>query len=232
MVLPKIKRAERSFGAVVGELSESSKGRVKGQGTITLAFAILFSTTLIVVHIIEPEMNFGPLSLYSLGPYGIVMRTGFIVLGLAFFSLVAGLWGRARPPILHRVDLVVLSIAGAGLVTIGAFNTDASGTAPTLSGLIHASAANSWSICAVVGILLFAVAFRQEGRSLATGRLSRNLGITVMITYLGGFFVFGTPLAAVQPRLFFSLVVLWMCFIANKLRSGKLTSVAIVSSND
>src|SRR5216684_4151379 len=177
-------------------------------------------------------MNLGPLSLYSLGPYGIVMRTGFVVLGLAFFSLVAGLWSSARPTILYSVDMVVISIAGAGLVIIGAFNTDASGAAPTLSGLIHASAANVWSICAVVGILLFAVAFRQDGRSLAIGQLSRNLGITVMITYLGGFFVFGTYLAAVQPRLFFSLVVLWVCFIANQLRSGKLTSVAIVSSND
>jgi hypothetical protein len=217
---------------VVGELSEPSKRRAKGRGTIILAFGILFSIILVVVHIIEPEMNFGPLSLYSLGPYGIVMRTGFVVLGLAFFSLVAGLWGSARPTILYSVDMVVLSIAGAGLVTIGAFNTDASGAAPSLSGLIHASAANVWSVCAVVGILLFAVALRQDGRSLAIGRLSRNLGITVMITYLGGFFVFGTYLAAVQPRLFFSLVVLWVCFIANQLRSGKLTSVAIVSSND
>ena len=128
--------------------------------------------------------------------------------------------------------MLVLSIAGAGLVTIGAFNTDAPGTSPTLSGLIHSSAANIWSICALVGILLFAVAFRQDGRSLAIGRLSRNLGITVMITYLGGFFIFGTYLAAVQPRLFFSLIVLWLCFIANQLRSRKLTSVAIVSSND
>jgi hypothetical protein len=213
---------------VVGELSEPSKRRAKGRGTIILAFGILFSIILVVVHIIEPEMNFGPLSLYSLGPYGIVMRTGFVVLGLAFFSLVAGLWGSARPTILYSVDMVVLSIAGAGLVTVGAFNTDASGAAPSLSGLIHASAANVWSVCAVVGILLFAVALRQDGRSLAIGRLSRNLGITVMITYLGGFFVFGTYLAAVQPRLFFSLVVLWVCFIANQLRSGKLTSVAAV----
>ena len=207
-------------------------GRVEGQGAIILALGILFSITLVVVHIIEPEMKFGPLSLYSLGPYGIVMRTGFVALGLAFFSLVAGLWGRARPTSLYSVDLIMLSLAGAGLVTVCVFNTDAPGATPTLSGLIHSSAANIWSICAVVGILLFAVAFRQEGRSLAIGRLSRNLGITIMITYLGGFFVFGTYLAAVQPRLFFLLVVPWVCFIANQLRSGKLTSVATVSSND
>jgi len=216
----------------VDELSETSMRRVKGQGTIILAFAMLFSITLVIVHIIEPEMNFGPLSLYSLGPYGFVMRTDFVVLGLAFFTLVAGLWGSAKPTVLYSVDMAMLSIAGAGLVTIGAFDTDAPGTAPTLSGLIHSSAANIWSICALVGILLFAVAFRQDGRSLGIGRLSRNLGITITITYLGGFFVFGTYLAPVQPRLFFSLIVLWLCFIANQLRSGKLTSVAIVSSND
>src|SRR3989442_12242558 len=201
-------------------------------GIITLAFASLFAITLVTVHIIERETNLSPISLYSLGPFGIVMRAGFVILGLAFLSIVVGLRGRARPTTLHRVDLLMLSIAGAGLVTIGAFNTDALGTAPTPSGLIHSSAANIWSISALVGILLFAVAFRQDGRSLAIMRLSRNLGITMMITYLGGFFVFGTYLAPVQPRLFFSLVVLWVCFIANQLRSGKLTSAATVSSND
>jgi hypothetical protein len=214
------------------KLTGSPKQGVKSKGTVTLAFAALFAITLVTVHVIEPETNFGPISLYSLGPFGIVMRIGFVVLAVAFFSLVAGLRGRARPTTLYNVDLIMLSLAGAGLVTVGAFNTDTPGTAPTLSGLIHSSAANIWSICALVGILLFAVAFRQDGKSLAIGRLSRNLGMTVMITYLGGFFVFGTFLAAVQPRLFFSLVVLWVCFIANKLRSGKVTSVAMVSSND
>src|SRR6266849_7555033 len=167
-------------------MGKSSSQSDMWKGTITLSLAVLFAVVLVTVHVIEPETNFGPLSLYSLGPYGIVMRTGFVVLGLAFFSLVAGLWGSAKPTVLYSVDMVVLSIAGAGLVTIGAFNTDAPGTTPTLSGLLHSSAANIWSICALVGILLFAAAFRQDGRSLAIGRLSRNLGITVMITYLGG----------------------------------------------
>lgn len=199
-------------------------------GIITLAFASLFAITLVTVHIIERETNLSPISLYSLGPFGIVMRAGFVILGLAFLSIVVGLRGRARPTTLHRVDLLMLSIAGAGLVTIGAFNTDALGTAPTPSGLIHSSAANIWSISALVGILLFAVAFRQDGRSLAIGRLSRNLGIAVMVTYLGGFLELGTYFAAVQPRMFFALVVLWMSLVANRLRSGKLAELAVLDA--
>src|SRR5438445_2995988 len=120
-----------------------------GKGTIALALTSLFAVTLVTVHVIEPETNFEAISLYSLGPYGIVMRTGFVVLGLAFFSLVAGLWGSAKPTVLYSVDMVVFSIAGAGLVTIGDFNTDAPGTTPTLSGLLHSSSANIWSICAL-----------------------------------------------------------------------------------
>jgi len=150
------------------------------------------------------------------------MRIGFVFLGLAFVSLAAGLRGQARPTTLYRVDLIMLSIAGAGLVTVGAFNTDAIGTPSTLSGLIHSTAANIWSVSAIVGILLFAIAFRQDGKSIAIGRLSRNLGIAAMITYLAGFLGLG----AVQPRLFFALVVLWMSLIANQLRSGKLTQLA------
>jgi hypothetical protein len=213
-------------------LGESTRQGAKFKGSITLALASLFAIVLVTIHLIEPETNFGPISLYSLGTFGIVMRTGFVVLGLAFFSLVTGLRCSAKSTTLYRVDLIMFSSAGAGLVTIGAFNTDAPGAVPTLSGLIHSSAANIWSICALVGILLFAMAFREDGKSLTIGRLSRNLGIAVMITYLAGFFVFGTYLAPVQPRLFFALVVLWIGFIANQVRSGRLTNVAAVSSND
>ncbi len=197
------------------------------KGIVALAFTSLFAIALVTVHVIEPETNFGPVSLYSLGPFGFVMRTGFVVLGLAFFSIVAGLWGRARATTLYRVDLITLSIAGAGLVIVGAFNTDAIGTPSTLSGLIHTSAANVWSISASVGILLFAMAFRQDGKSIAIGRLSRSLGIAAMITYLGGFLGLG----AVQPRLFFALVVLWLSLVANQLRSGKLTKLAVLEAS-
>ena len=138
-----------------------------------------------------------------------------------------GLWGRARTSTLYRLDLIALSLAGVGLVTLGAFNTDAPGTVPTLSGLIHNLAANTWSIGAVVGMLLFAVAFRQDGRSLAIGRMSRNLGIAVMITYLGGFLGFEGYFVAVQPRVFFALVVVWMSLIAKQLRSGKLENIVL-----
>jgi hypothetical protein len=186
----------------------------------------MFAVTLVTVHVIEPETNLDPVSLYSLGPFGFVMRTGFVVLGIAFFSIVAGLRGRARATNLYSVDLIMLSAAGAGLVIIGAFNTDAIGTPSTLSGLIHSSAANIWSVSAIVGILLFAIAFRQDGKSIAIGRLSRNLGIAAMITYQGGFLGLGADFTAVQPRLFFALVVLWMSLIANQLRSGKLTKLA------
>jgi hypothetical protein len=207
---------------LVGKLGESLKQGATGIGTIAVVFTSLFAVTLVTVHIIEQETNLGPVSLYSLGPFGFVMRMGFVVLGLAFFSIVAGLRGRARATTLYRVDLIMLSIAGAGLVTVGAFNTDAVGTPSTLSGLIHSSAANVWSISAIVGIFLFAMAFRQDGKSIAIGRLSRNLGIAAMITYLGGFLGLG----AVQPRLFFALVVLWLSLVANQLRSGKLTQLA------
>ena len=205
-------------------MGKSSSQTATSIGAVTVSLAILFAVVLVTVHVIEPETNFSPISLYSLGPFGVVMRAGFVVLGLAFFSLVAGLRGHSRHATLYRVDLIMLSIAGAGLITIGAFNTDAPGTGSTLSGLIHSLAANVWSICAIIGILLFAVAFRQDGKSLAIGRLSRNLGILALLTYLGGFL--GPE--PVQPRLFFALVVLWISLVANRLRTGKLTDLAVL----
>ena len=208
-------------------MGKSPEQGATSKGTIALAFTSLFAVSLVTVHAIEPETNFGPISVYSLGPFGIVMRIGFVFLGLAFVSLAAGLRGQTRPTTLYRVDLIMLSIAGAGLVTVGAFNTDAIGTPSTLSGLIHSAAASIWSVSAIVGILLFAIAFRQDGKSITIGRSSKNLGITAMITYLGGFLGLG----AVQPRLFFALVVLWLSLVANQLRSGKLTQLAVLEAS-
>jgi hypothetical protein len=48
------------------------------------------------------------------------------------------------------------------------------------------------------------------------------------MTYLGGFLGPGTYLEAVQPRLFFALVVLWISLVANRLRTGKLTDLAVL----
>jgi Protein of unknown function (DUF998) len=211
---------------------ESPKPEGSSKGTITLAFALMFAIILVTVHAIEPERNFGPINLYSLGSFGIVMRTGFVVLGLAFLSLVAGLRGLASRTRLYIVDLILFSIAGAGLLTIGVFNTDAPGTSQDLSGLIHSLAANIWSMGALVGILLFAVAFRQGGNSLAIGRFSRNLGIALVITYLAGFLDYETFFMLIQPRLFFALVVVWMSFIASRLRSGKLANISAIHGND
>src|SRR3989442_12190852 len=148
----------------------------------------MFAVTLVTVHVIEPETNLDPVSLYSLGPFGFVMRTGFVFLGLAFFSIVAGLGGRARATNLYSVDLIMLSAAGAGLVIIGAFNTDAIGTPSTLSGLIHSAAANIWSVSAIVGILLFDIAFRKVGKINAIGLYSRILGKAVQIIFLENYF--------------------------------------------
>jgi Protein of unknown function (DUF998) len=205
---------------------------VSGKGRTALAFPLLFTIILVTVHVIEPETNFSPISLYSLGPFDILMRTGSLFLGLGFFSMVAGLRGLAKATVLYRVDLILLSIAGAGLFAVGAFNTDVPGTASTFSGLVHSLAANTWSVCALAGILMFGVAFRQNGRSIAIGRLSRNLGIAAMMTYLGGFLELGTYYATVQPRLFFALVVLWMGLVANQLRAGKLAVIAGIHGND
>jgi len=107
---------------------------------------------------------------------------------------------------------------------ISLFNTDPVGTAPTVQGLIHSWSALAWSIAASAGIMLFALAFRQDGRPLAVGKRSRNLGIAAVAAFLLGFFGQGTYFAPIQPRLFFSTVVIWVLLIGTQLRLGRLAN--------
>ncbi len=196
--------------------------RGPASGSIALVLVAVFVLALFTVHLIEPEMNFGPVSLYSLGPFGFVMRLGFLVLGIAFFALAWGLENLTSRNTPFYLDEVLLITAGIGLILVSLFNTDPVGTAPTVHGFIHSWSALAWSIAASVGILLFAMAFRQDGRPLAVGKRSRNLGIAAVAVFLLGFFGQGTYFAPVQPRLFFSIVVVWVLLMGTQLRLDRL----------
>ena len=194
-------------------------------GNATMLFSGLFATALLAVHLLEPEMNQGPVSFYSLGSYGFIMRFGFLVFGLAFFSLVLGLRYLQGITNVRYVVTALLSIAGTGLVLIGLFNADPLGNSPTTQGVVHSWSANVWSIGASVGALSFAPAFRQGDKPLTVARKSRNLGMAALAVWAAGFFVYGTYLAPIQPRLFFMLEAAWVILIGSRLREGKLATV-------
>lgn len=197
---------------------------------LVFAFAFTFAFCLVVVHFAEPEFNASPVSLYSLGAFGYLMKIGFVSLGLAFFSLIIGLLFESRNSNLYYADLAFFSISGIGLLLIGIFNTDAIGIATsTLGGMIHGSAAFAWSLACSVGILLFAPAFRRNGKSLRIGRWSRNLAIFLIATWFAGFFGQFSIILTVQPRLFYSLVLAWILLVGRQLRIGGMPIASAVS---
>ena len=203
-------------------MSQLSNNRACLFGTASVLFSFFFVVALLAVHVLEPEMNQGSLSFYSLGPYGLIMRLGFIALGLAFYFLVLGLNLLPGAGNFRYVDLLLLLIAGTGLLLIGVFDADGLGASSTISGNVHRLSANAWSLGAAFGAFFFAPAFLQHGRSLTVGRKSRNLALGALVVWSGGFFVYGTFLAPIQPRLFFAVVLLWILLIAFQLRAGKL----------
>ncbi len=200
-------------------------------GMISLSLALCFGIILIAMHLLEPELNTRPVSLYSLGAFGFVMRVGFASLGLAFFTLLMGLWSEARKTALSFADLILFFISGLGLVLIGIFNTDAPGTvSATAGGLIHSSAALAWSLACSIGITLFAIAFLQDDSKLEIGRWSRNLGVTILMVWFAGFLGQLTIVSTAQPRIFYSLVVVWILMVANQLRTDGLKVASTITT--
>lgn len=185
----------------------------------TIAFGII----LVVMHLLEPSFDTSPVSLFSLGQFGTVMRVGFVLLGLAFFSLLMGFWSEARDTASYYADLILFFVSGLGLVMIGFFNTDPIGsTVPTFGGIVHSYAALAWSLSCSLGILIFAVAFRLNGKSLQIGYRSRNLAVIILADWFLGFFGQFAVVSALQPRIFYSLVVVWVLMVANQFRTGGL----------
>ena len=191
-------------------------------GALALSLALSVGIMLVIMHVLEPEHNSDPVSLYSLGTFGFVMRVGFLLLGLAFFLLLLGLWYEARNTGPYYADLILFFISGLGLVLIGLFNTDAPGTtSPTNGGMIHSYAAITWSLACSIGILAFAVG-RLDCESLMVERWLRNLGVITPIVWFAGFFAQLSIMSTAQPRIFYSLVIAWMVLVANQLRAGGL----------
>ena len=116
---------------------------------LSLKFAILgtaiFTVLLLALHFADQTLDpsWQPISEYSLGSFGWLMKIGFAVLGAAMAGLACEIW-RAFPAVAGRIAAVMIGLAACGNLLASVFNTDPAGTLPsqsTLSGQIHVAAA-------------------------------------------------------------------------------------------
>jgi hypothetical membrane protein len=125
--------------------------------TISKYAAIGFILLLVVVHILNSSVDprWQPISEYSIGNAGWLMKIAFALLGICFLFLGLCLL-KSVPKTGSKIGGVLLIISSIGNLLAGIFNTDPTGTLPenmTTSGQIHNGAAG------LLGLMILATVF-------------------------------------------------------------------------
>ena len=179
-----------------------------------LAYASLggsgcFTVCVIALHLLEPGFN--PLdhamSDFAHGAQGWLVTIGLLALGLGSLALTSGfartLYGRSA-----RIGLWCLAIWGICGLVGGIFPDDLPGhwNAPSLSGSLHASAAQIGTVVLAIAALLLAWSVRRDPRWHRSARLLLTLAITTVVGLVILELSFLPVLLSAHPPILFGLL--------------------------
>src|SRR5262249_38969252 len=126
--------------------------------------AAAFLVTVVALHVINP--GFDPLwrtvSEYSIGPFGWLMVTAFLEMGVASIALTLALWPFLDTGV-ARLGAVLLSVWGVCSILSAFFPTD---SMPDIARHITSRTGAIHTLIGLVGILSFAFAPLFTARSL------------------------------------------------------------------
>jgi hypothetical protein len=209
----------------VGELrisaSASSGGRqalsVRRLGTIGFAGAAYFAVTVVVLHFIQTDLD--PIEIditkYGLGRFGWLLILAFLVVGVGTLALALGLRRSLVPGKGVATSVVLMALAGFGLLNYG-------GLHHIVSGLLEADHEAEATIHDLSGLLLFFTiiigafilrgVFARDARwqGLAAAMLWFALGL--LVTFLLFFFL-PEEVPGVAQRVFVAVIMSWLAVI-------------------
>jgi hypothetical protein len=141
----------------------------------------------------DPRLD--PLSLLSLGDWGWVQITNFVLAGVLNLLYAVGLWGKLHPGRAGTWGPLLIGAYGLGLVTVGIFRTDPvngfppgaiAPTQTTVHGTIHGFGALFVFVMLTAALAVFArLFFTRKERWWAFYCLAS--AVIILLLFFGGF---------------------------------------------
>jgi hypothetical protein len=190
---------------------------------IAIGGILYFVVAVVALHVLRSELN--PISRavsnYAVGPFGFFMTAAFFTLALSEFALALGL---ARSLTTSRgafVSVLLLNLAGAGLVVTGIFPGDVKSLHPpaTTTALIHWTGAGISFLSLMIATFLLSNCFKTDAQWQSFHRPAFALAVAVVLALL----VFGMLTiigwVGVGERIYIAASVLWLLRASVRLRS-------------
>jgi len=161
----------------------------------------------LLLHVLEPEFDprYRFMSEYVWGPYGWLMTTTFFVLGLAAFTVAAGLRGVHHSSWSARL--------GFGLLTVGAVFVCLAGVYKDF--LLHLAASAVAIPSVILATLLLSWSFRNAGEwhAIHGATLVIALGMLALFASINLHFV----MPGLLQRAFLFLFLLWLSIVVHRM---------------
>src|SRR5215208_1920276 len=155
----------------------------------------------------------------AVGAHGWIQTANFFVLGTTMIAAALVLGSAPAARRVSRSAAAILALAGASMVSVGFFPTDAMGAARTAHGAAHDSISLGVFLALIVAASLHGRALRRAGTDRPLARYSRLTAIAVFVLF-AVFAVFagdlGDPLHAVSgllERLFIAVALAWVSVV-------------------
>lgn len=157
-----------------------------------------------------------PLSMYAIGPWGFVLSSGLVTIGISY-GILSYLFFTGTPVNNRwiRAGALLLSVIGVCVVLVAVFPTDTDGVT-TLTGRLHIIAAHGHFLLLPPATLLIAAGLEDtqwRAYRAVTARFSVVLIVTGVILVLDDLLGLDPYAGAVQKSLIV-VVVLWIVFSA------------------
>ena len=184
-----------------------SARKAKISRRIVIVCAAYFVIVGIFLHFLEPEFDprFRFMSEYVWGAYGWLMTTTFFVLGLAVFTVAAGLRDVHQSSRSARLGFGLLAVAGLFVCLAGVFK----------DFLPHLAASVVAIPSIVMAVLLLSWSFRQAAEWRAIHGTTLLIALGMLAAFLAAHTHVGMP--GLLQRAFLLLFLVWLSIVAHRL---------------
>jgi hypothetical protein len=189
-------------------VNATSRRRTRAFPTVALTGMIYFGLTVVALHFLPTGYNpmTQAVSDYGVGPYAVWMDLAFFAFGIGIVALAISLARFALSSRLGRVGVLLLSIAGVCIFTVGFFPTDLEGAPLTATGVVHVNLSALAFIALVLGTLILSQSFRRS--EVLRGFYKSSMVLSVIVTV--AFVIVVIRLSGLTERAFILAFYSWL----------------------